>query len=118
MKFFNSRKTAIASFALLALISWSAQAASDKPCTGKDCPPVKAAKLPAPPAEAKPNKDAAAVKLAPSGDGSVRNSTAKTLKLAAPPETSMVNKDAVAVKLAPSGDGSVRKQVTALPPGK
>ena len=113
MKFFNSRKTAVASLALLGLMAWSAEAASDNPCKGKDCPAAKTAKVPAPPAESKPNKDAAAVKLAPSGDGSVRNGSAKATKLSAPPEASKVNKDAAAFKIAPAGDGSVRKQVTA-----
>ncbi len=100
MKFFNSRKTAVASLALLGLMAWSAEAASDNPCKGKDCPAAKTAKVPAPPAESKPNKDAAAVKLAPSGDGSVR-------------------------KQVTAGDGSVRlknvpatPQVPALLPGK
>ena len=84
MKFLNSRKTAIASLALLGLMAWSVEAAADTPCKGKDCPAVKTAKVPALPAESKPNKDAAAIKLAPSGDGSVR-------------------------KQATAGDGSVRK---------
>ena len=88
MKFLNSRKTAIASLALLGLMAWSVEAAADTPCKGKDCPAVKTAKVPAPPAESKPNKDAAAIKLAPSGDGSVR-------------------------KQATAADGSVRKAVTA-----
>ena len=88
MKFLNSRKTAIASLALLGLMAWSVEAAADTPCKGKDCPAVKTSKVPAPPAESKPNKDAAAIKLAPSGDGSVR-------------------------KQATAGDGSVRKQATA-----
>ena len=84
MKFLNSRKTAIASLALLRLMAWSVEAAADTPCKGKDCPAVNTAKVSAPPAESRPNNDAAAFKLAPSVDGSVR-------------------------KQATAGDGSVRK---------
>ena len=98
MKFLNSRKTAIASLALLGLMAWSVEAAADTPCKGKDCPAVKTAKVPAPPAESKPNKDAAAIKLAPSGDGSVR-------KQATAADGS--------VRKAVTADGSVRKAVTA-----
>ena len=95
MKIIEPYTKNVAGFALLCLVSWSAQAAADKPCQGKDCPLVKAAKLPPPPVEAKANKDTRSVKLA--GDGSVRKQAATG--------------DGSVSKQAAAGDGSVRKAV-------
>ena len=69
----NQLRTGFAALALLCLVSWSAQAESDKPpCKGKDCASAKIAKTQAPNA-AKVNKSVSAAKKNTVGEGALRS---------------------------------------------
>lgn len=69
----NQLRTGFVSLALLCLVSWSAQAESDKPpCKGKDCASAKIAKTQAANA-AKLNKNAIATKKTAVADRGLRS---------------------------------------------
>lgn len=94
MKIVNIWAKNFSGIAVFVLISGPALAETDNACKGEKCASAKPAKVLASPESTKPSKDAAAVKLVPAGDGSVR-------------------KNNTAQKVAPTADGSVRKAMTA-----